>query len=603
MKINYYLLKVLLIVGVMVIADDTIFGADDKKTNEMRREAQRLEKDGNYDKAHEIYASILRESKTPSNLIDEVRVLIALDSAEKAAPLCRQALEYKEVPVIAHAYWGQIQMTQRNYAEALQAFKVYEGKGGKDASILKLKLQCEKILSLSKGAAQYVVRNEKKLNSDFNDFGPSMYGNIVIFSSNRPYKIAEKLSPVMTEFCTYELEIPPGMFISEYDKRDISHLSDKDRIEQLKIQQDEILAAMERIQNNDGTANSVNLFISSITKYPEWTRPEATPITLNLYKNNGPASFASSGNTLYTSYVNNDGQKILKASHKMIDKKEWTFPMLVRLPKGWEKSNICSQCVSADGGILVISAEGIRNSEGGYDLYMCRMQADGHWGTPENLGNTINSRGDEMFPSFDAEGRLYFSSTGHGGLGGADIFRTNGAINNWTTIENMGAPINSPRDDYGIMFYPNSSTSGLFVSNRSGGMGNDDIYSFDKIHGTNDKTAGIIAVKVMNKDTKSPVDGVNLTLVTDKNETYTAVTALNGQAFFAVTPNRTYAISAYVKDDLYAPLSKIKGGIVKAGATTDHIIMMTQIKFKDTKKSKVTKVTKKKTTKKTTKKK
>jgi hypothetical protein len=351
----------------------------------------------------------------------------------------------------------------------------------------------------------------------------------------------------------------------------------------MKAQQDDIIAATNRIQENDGTANSVNLFMSVMVKYPEWSKPETTPLGINLYKNNGPACFAANGNTLYISYVDNDGKSWLKATHKLKDKKEWTYPMSVQFPKEWDKADIRSQCVSADGSTLIFSAQGVRPSEGGYDLYMCRLQPDGYWGYPENLGSTINTRGDEMFPAFDAEGRLYFSSTGHSGFGGADIFRTNGAINNWDNVENMGEPINSKKDDYGIMFYPGSSTSGLLVSNRPGGEGNDDIYSFDRIQGNMDNQSGIIAVKVVSEDTRVPIEDATITLVTSKGETYSSTTAVNGQAFFAVAPNQKFVLSAVVKDDLYAPLNRIQGNQVHTGKTLEQVIVMKQVKFTNTK--------------------
>ena len=134
---------------------------------EMRKQALKLEKDGEYKQAHELYTTLLNESRTTAALIDQVRILIILDSLAAALPLCREALGYNDAPTIANAHWGQIQFGMRNYAEALQAFKVYEGKGGKDPAFLKLKAQCEKMLNVTKGGVQYVVRNEKRLNTEF----------------------------------------------------------------------------------------------------------------------------------------------------------------------------------------------------------------------------------------------------------------------------------------------------------------------------------------------------------------------------------------------------------------------------------------------------
>ena len=150
----------------------------------------------------------------------------------------------------------------------------------------------------------------------------------------------------------------------------------------------------------------------------------------------------------------------------------WTVPQLINInqPNSWEST----PAFSPDGRTLYFSS----NRKGGYgglDLYSATMDSRGRFGRVRNLGADINTAGDEMFPFASETGQLYFSSDGHPGYGMLDIFvvaRSGGK----TTAENLGQPVNSTGDDFGIfLFRPDR---GFFTSNRDGGKGDDDIYTF-----------------------------------------------------------------------------------------------------------------------------
>ena len=156
-----------------------------------------------------------------------------------------------------------------------------------------------------------------------------------------------------------------------------------------------------------------------------------------------------------------------------------------------------SPCFSADERTLYFSSNR-RGGKGGVDLYRVPIDNSGRFGRPINLGSTINTPGDELFPYVSANGKLYFSSDGHPSIGGLDLFvasRNESEI----IVEHLGVPINSIGDDFAISF--SDSTQGYISSNRPGGKGDDDIYFF-KSTGSEDRwwtTAPPPVIDTLNK--------------------------------------------------------------------------------------------------------
>jgi outer membrane protein OmpA-like peptidoglycan-associated protein len=118
------------------------------------------------------------------------------------------------------------------------------------------------------------------------------------------------------------------------------------------------------------------------------------------------------------------------------------------------------------------------NRDGGYggtDIYEAVRDANGRWGNVRNMGNDINTAGNEMFPYVNRDGKLYFASTGHPGMGGLDLFKAE-RLGGKTIIKNLGVPINSSYDDFALTYA--GPLNGFFTSNRPEGKGDDDIYTF-----------------------------------------------------------------------------------------------------------------------------
>lgn len=191
--------------------------------------------------------------------------------------------------------------------------------------------------------------------------------------------------------------------------------------------------------------------------------------------NEGTIAFTRDGNTVVFARGNDGSKKGTKEVNLYISRYrngEWGEPELLALndPNSWDSA----PAFNRDGRTLYF-ASNRPGGLGGVDLYAATLDGNGRFSNARNLGNTINTPGNDMFPYVDDDGRLFFASNGHPGFGGLDLLvavRKDGK----TTVENLGSPINSSEDDFGLIY--TTRTKGYFTSNRDGGQGDDDIYGF-----------------------------------------------------------------------------------------------------------------------------
>ncbi|OAB80091.1 OmpA family protein [Cochleicola gelatinilyticus] len=200
--------------------------------------------------------------------------------------------------------------------------------------------------------------------------------------------------------------------------------------------------------------------------------------------------------------------------------------------------------LTRDGNTLYFSSD-MPGGQGGSDLYRVSINKDGTFGTPKNLGPGINTEGKETFPYIDTNGTLYFSSDGHLGLGGLDVFMAEAEGDSFGEVINLGAGLNSTADDFAFKFDP-VLKEGYVSSNRTGGKGGDDIYSVKKLIAP--CTVNMV-VEIINEYTREPLTGARVDLYdTMENKLSTKITDENGNVSFATECDKAHVVQATMKD-------------------------------------------------------
>ena len=288
--------------------------------------------------------------------------------------------------------------------------------------------------------------------------------------------------------------------------------------------------------SNSGTAYT-DIFYSARDKKGKWSIPVPVTGAINTTYDEGSPFVTRDGRTMFfTSCKNikntNLGCKIYVS--QLGEDNVWGSPEQVVLFADSSVS-VGHPCLSPDEKTLYFSSD-YKNGMGGKDIWKSVRQGKNTWSTPENLGGNVNTEGDEVYPYAAADGTLYFSSNGRGGMGGLDIFKyyTKDGV---TKTENLQYPLNSAGDDFGIIFFKNLQR-GYLSSNREGSR-NDDIYAFYlppievSIEGvTRNESTTVVVTDALVKLTGS--DGTQLETKTDNTGTFR----------FKLTENRDYMFVA-----------------------------------------------------------
>ena len=226
----------------------------------------------------------------------------------------------------------------------------------------------------------------------------------------------------------------------------------------------------------------LDLYEVSLTNDSSTGDSEKLSRIINSKYHEGPASItkdnslmAFTRNSYYNGKVKRSIDHINKLKLFFAQKEDGKWKNVTPFPFNSDEYSCGHPSFSKDGNTIYFSSD-MPGGYGASDIYKSKFE-NNTWSKPENLGTEINSEGNELFPFIQNDSLLLFASNGWGGMGGLDIFRSEISNGTFGKIENLGAPINSISDDFG-MIAKNNSRSGYFSSNRDGGKGEDDIYRF-----------------------------------------------------------------------------------------------------------------------------
>ncbi|KJJ37263.1 OmpA family protein [Aequorivita vladivostokensis] len=307
---------------------------------------------------------------------------------------------------------------------------------------------------------------------------------------------------------------------------------------------------------------SLDLFIADRAANGELSNSRSLGGDINTVYNESTATFSKDGMTVYfTRNTFIDGKKGLDKSkkfktlrlslYKATKTGENTWTNIVELPFNSKEYSVAHPALSPDEKRLYFSSD-MPGTLGMSDLWYVDILGNDKYGTPVNLGPSINTEARESFPFISENNNLYFSSDGRSGLGGYDIFVTpldnDGKPGN---ITNLGAPANSSKDDFGFIINENDRI-GYVTSNRGGDRGSidDDIYLVKEI------CSITIQGKVFDKETKDPIPGAQVSLLDENNQLVSQTTAKNDGTYSFVGDCGTQYTVRGVKEG-YNPYEKI----------------------------------------------
>lgn len=345
-----------------------------------------------------------------------------LNQPARATQMLRNAMRYGQDDPSLHLMLAQSLQREGKYDEAIKAYETYASLTG-DSSDAAAGIEGCRLALGGNTATRYNVRRAAAVNTHRSDYSPAFAGhdfNRIYFTSTNEHSAGTAHSGITGQ------------------------------------------------KNGD-------IWMADRDDRGGWTRPEPAGEHINTPHDEGTPAFSPDGQTMYFTRARDDADRPsgLEIWVSQRGDAQWGEPEPLVIGEADTIYSYAHPSVSPDGHWLYFASD-MPGGEGGYDLWRVSI---GSGGTPVNLGDRINTPGDEVFPYMRDDSTLYFSSDGHPGLGGLDIFKASKSAASGWSVTNMLAPVNSAADDFGIAF--GAGESGYFSSNRGDARGYDHIYEFD----------------------------------------------------------------------------------------------------------------------------
>ena len=349
-----------------------------------------------------------------------------INFSQKAIAAYNNVIRYNQADSLTHLRLAQQLMKTGNYRQAEKAFAIAADSLPQSKIVKNGLLSAKNATQWKKEGSAYTVKRENVFASRRADYSPMLAGDDndrLYFTSTRPSTKGDELSGIT------------------------------------------------------GT-KTADIFFSQKDEKGKWTKPQNIDTELNSDYDEGACSFSPDGRTMYLTQCKSDPSYPRYATICTSQRNDASWGKSTELTISKDTlSSFAHPAVSPDGQWLYFSSD-MPGGYGGLDIWKIRLGKDGVEGGVENLGNKINTEGDEMFPTFRPNGDLYFSSNGHPGMGGLDIFiAKTDTMGNGYMIEHPGYPLNSEADDFGMTF-EGLKNQGYFSSNRGDARGWDHIFSF-----------------------------------------------------------------------------------------------------------------------------
>ncbi|MDR1226031.1 MAG: hypothetical protein LBK47_03935 [Prevotellaceae bacterium] len=440
------LIRRLLITGIIGLA--VTLSAEAARPSRLQQKAQEKEVVGDYYTAIRMYRQDMGKSLDSARVAPGLaRCYYELKDYTQALLWYGKAMENGDFAAQNNGRYLSLLMSMGSYSAVQSRVNAM----GKD-SIAKYKnllLSCDSAIAWQKSDPDYIVRNVVSVNTCYSEFGAFPWQGKLLFSSDRPEN---------TPDC-YEGQDKEYIFLSPY-QADVDEASDTAPRPGI---------AFKDVYYMDAFVNVNNAHTGPMTIMPNdssmmfFTRSSATE---------GKKSRVDVGGEKHRSFVGNLGI----FDTKYFDDSGWDAPQAFT-QNNMRKYSVGHPCFSLDGKVMYFVSD-MPGGLGGTDIWYSEKITDEEWGRPVNCGKKINTAGNEVFPTVGKDGALYFSSNGWPGMGGLDIFKAKGSKDKWSNAANMKSPINSSGDDFYLIMTDKETMRGYLSSNRSGGMGGDDIYAF-----------------------------------------------------------------------------------------------------------------------------